>query len=145
MERKIGYEIKLLNNLIERNIVEIHKYINECVITPVQLQIMIYLIDHKEAFQNELEDYLKIRRSTISGILKTMEKNNMIKRIKSLEDARINKIVLTDLSLEKIKKIEKQATIYENKITSNITEEELNIFFKVIDKIKSNIYEGDVL
>lgn len=145
MERKIGYEIKMLNNLIERNIVETHKHINECVITPVQLQIIIYLLDKKEAFQNELEDYLKIRRSTISGILKTMEKNNMIKKVKSLDDARINKIVLTNLSLERIKLIQKQATIYENKITSNITEKELKIFFKVIDKIKDNIIEGDVL
>lgn len=139
MKRKVGYEIKTLNNLIERNIVEIHKNINECVITPAQLEIIIYLLNKKEAFQNELENYLKIRRSTISGILKTLEKNNMIKKIKSLDDSRINKIILTDFCLEKIKKIQKQATIYEKKMTNNITDEELEIFFKVIDKIKNNI------
>lgn len=139
MKRKVGYEIKILNNLIERNIIEIHKNINECVITPAQLEIIIYLLNKKEAFQNELENYLNIRRSTISGILKTLEKNNMIKKVKSSDDSRINKIILTDFCLEKIKKIKKQATIYEKKMTNNITNEELEIFFKVIDKIKNNI------
>lgn len=139
MKRKVGYEIKILNNLIERNIIEIHKNINECVITPAQLEIIIYLLNKKEAFQNELENYLNIRRSTISGVLKTLEKNNMIKKVKSSDDSRINKIILTDFCLEKIKKIKKQATIYEKKMTNNITNEELEIFFKVIDKIKNNI------
>lgn len=143
MERKVGYEIKQLNTLIERNIIEYHKDINKFLITPVQLQIILYLLNNKEAYQKELEDYLKIRRSTISGILKTMEKNNMIKKVKSIEDARVNKIVLTNLSKERIKFIKNQATIYENKITSNITEEELKIFFKVIDIIKNNINKGD--
>ena len=139
MKRKVGYEIKILNNLIERNIIEIHKNIIECVITPAQLEIIIYLLNKKEAFQNELENYLNIRRSTISGVLKTLEKNNMIKKVKSSDDSRINKIILTDFCLEKIKKIKKQATIYEKKMTNNITNEELEIFFKVIDKIKNNI------
>lgn len=139
MKRKVGYEIKILNNLIERNIIEIHKNINECVITPAQLEIIIYLLNKKEAFQNELENYLNIRRSTISGVLKTLEKNNMIKKVKSSDDSRINKIILTDFCLEKIKKIKKQAIIYEKKMTNNITNEELEIFFKVIDKIKNNI------
>ena len=139
MKRKVGYEIKILNNLIERNIIEIHKNINECVITPAQLEIIIYLLNKKEAFQNELENYLNIRRSTISGVLKTLEKNNMIKKVKSSDDSRINKIILTDFCLEKIKKIKKQATIYEKKMTNNITNEELEIFFKVIDKITNNI------
>ena len=63
----------------------------------------------------------------------------MIKKVKSSDDSRINKIILTDFCLEKIKKIKKQATIYEKKMTNNITNEELEIFFKVIDKIKNNI------
>ena len=69
MKRKVGYEIKILNNLIERNIIEIHKNINECVITPAQLEIIIYLLNKKEAFQNELENYLNIMMETLNLII----------------------------------------------------------------------------
>lgn len=141
MKEHVVYEIKTLSNLIDRDLMLAHKNMFNNLVTPTQLQIIKYILNHKETFQSDLEKYLKVRRSTISGILKTMERNNIIKKIKSENDDRINKIELADICKDKITKVKKEALNYEEKLTFNISEQELKIFLNVIEKIKQNINE----
>lgn len=141
MKEHVVYEIKTLSNLIDRDLMLTHKNMFNNLVTPTQLQIIKYILNHEETFQSDLEKYLKVRRSTISGILKTMERNNIIKKIKSENDDRINKIELTDICKDKITKVKKDALNYEEKLTFNISEQELKIFLNVIEKIKQNINE----
>ncbi len=141
MKEHVVYEIKTLSNLIDRDLMITHKNMFNNLVTPTQLQIIKYILNHEETFQSDLEKYLKVRRSTISGILKTMERNNIIKKIKSENDDRINKIELTDICKDKITKVKKDALNYEEKLTFNISEQELKIFLNVIEKIKQNINE----
>lgn len=82
---------------------------------------------------------IESRRSTTSGILDTMEKNNLIKRINSAIDARSKQIILTDYSYNLSKTMLKQKDNFEQLIQNDITPEELEIFFKVTNKIKNNI------
>lgn len=137
--RKIAFEIKLLDNLISRRIIESENGSKK--LSHVQASILRYLYQNqnKVIYQNELENLLNVRRSTISGILKTMEKNNFIKRVDSRNDARKKEIILTNYSLEKSKEMKKKVTQFETLLTSGISYEELDVFFKVIDKIKENI------
>ncbi len=138
-ERKIAFEIKLLDNLISRKIIENKKENKK--LSHVQVSILKYLIENKEktVYQNDLETFLSVRRSTISGILKTMEKQNLIKRIDSLKDARKKEIILTDYSYKKSKLMKKKVTEFETLLTKSISYEELDVFFKVVDKIKENL------
>lgn len=74
-EKGIAYEIKTINNLIERKIISDSKMSNNNLITMMQGKIMKYLFVNKEKiFQKDIEEELKLRRSTVSSILKTMEK-----------------------------------------------------------------------
>ena len=138
-ERKIAFEIKLLDNLISRKIIENKKENKK--LSHVQVSILKYLIENKEktVYQNDLETFLSVRRSTISGILKTMEKRNLIKRVDSLKDARKKEIILTDYSYKKSKLKKKKVTEFETLLTKSISYEELDVFFKVVDKIKENL------
>lgn len=110
-------------------------------ISQVQLKILHYLLKHSKdiIFQKDIEKLIEARRSTTSGILNTMEKNNLIKREKNIKDARAKQIILTDYSLEISKYMLEQKQQFEEKIKNNITDEELEIFFKVTEKIKNNI------
>ncbi len=137
--RKIAFEVKLLDNLISRKIIE-SKNGNKK-LSHVQASILKYLFENNNRiiYQNELENLLDVRRSTISGILKTMEKNNFIKRIDAKNDARKKEIILTNYSLEKSKEMNEKVTQFETLLANGISYEELNVFFKVIDKIKENI------
>lgn len=138
-ERKIALEIKLLDNLIGRKLIQNEK--DKKKLSHVQVSIIKYLFENREKtiYQNDLESFLNVRRSTISGILKTLEKRNFIKRVDSKKDARKKEILLTDYSYQKSKIMKKKVTEFETLLTKNISYEELNIFFNVIDKIKENL------
>lgn len=139
-ERSIAFEIKVIDNMISRQIIPLNK---ECLfhISPIQARLMAYIFQHKEKeiYQKDLEELFNMRRSTISGILKTMEKNNLIKRIDSPKDARIKQIILTDHSKKIGSTMKKQRITYEKRLEKNISKEDLKIFYKVIDQIKENI------
>lgn len=141
MNRKIPFEIKMLDNMLSRKICENIKKEGIFNISHVQADILGYLYKNKNRiiYQNEVEKEIGARRSTISGILKTMEKNDLIIRIDSLDDARKKEISLTDKSIKKHDELEKKVIIFEKELLKGISCEEKKIFFKVIDKLKENL------
>ena len=109
-------------------------------ITPVQGRIIMAIYDKEvDSCQKDIEQVISCNKSTLSSILNTMEKKELIKRVEFKKDSRRNKIILTDKAL-KIIKILKKDQIYLSKIlTNNITDEEYTYFNGVIEKIKGNI------
>ncbi len=140
--RKIAFEIKLLDNLIGRRLIKDEK--DKKRISHVQISILKYLYENKNktVYQSDLESFLSVRRSTVSGILKTMIKQNLIKRTNSSKDARKKEITLTHYSYIKFKSMKKKVADFETILTKSISYEELKVFFNVIDKIKSNLSDG---
>ena len=109
--------------------------------TPTQMQIIEYILEHDGScvYQKDLENILKLRRATVSGVLQTMEKNGFIERVIDKNDTRVKKIILnkktSKIFYEKLEKIK----IIENIIKRDISQEGLDIFFEVILKMQSNI------
>lgn len=140
--QNIALEIKCMDNMINRHIINKAKNLKMTfTLTPVQFKILHYLFKNEEKiiYQSDIEKLIESRRSTTSGILNTMEKNNLIKRIESKQDARKKQIILTSYCKGYYNKMLKQRHIFEEKLKENITNEELETFFKVTEKIKSNI------
>ena len=142
-EKSILYEIKSIEKLIARtfmlasklDIKEIKKFP-----TPSQIQIIQYIVTSKKTvYQSELEDVLNLRRATVSGILMTMEKNGIIKRVASKKDARTKEIILN----EKVEKIflchQSEMRMLENVLISGISKTDLNTFSKVLSRMKENV------
>ena len=96
-EYQILYQIKKLEKLVIRNIsgncMELKK--NKKIPTLTQMEIIDYILrsENQDIFQRDLEQVLKLRRATVSGVLQTMEKNNLIIRVQSNEDSRAKKII----------------------------------------------------
>ncbi len=142
MESYVLFEIKQLQNTIVRTICTDMKQHN--ITSPptlIQAEIIGYLIQNKEknVYQRELESVFKLRRSTISGILQTMEKKNIIERVDNQNDGRTKKIILTEkaflqqeIALNYLKQLEQN-------ITKDITVEELELFRQVVQKMKHNL------
>ena len=109
--------------------------------TPTQMQIVGYILDNidKDVYQKDLEDSLNLRRATISDVLQRMEKNGVIKREIGSSDTRTKKILLTDKSKEFFEAGRNRMKDLENIAISNITDEELQIFSSVIDKMIENM------
>ena len=105
------------------------------------MQIIAYILKHKneDIYQRDLENVLKLRRATVSGVLKTMEKNGFIIRITDKEDTRIKKIILNKNAEEIFEKSEKKLDELEKIVIKDISKTDLKIFSNVIDKMKENI------
>lgn len=139
MEPYVLFEIKQLQNAIVRTICTDMKQHN--ITSPptlIQAEITGYLIRNKEknVYQKELEAVFKLRRSTISGILQTMEKKNIIQRV---DDGRTKKIILTEQAIQQQELALQYLKQLEQTIIKDITVEELELFHQVIQKMKQNL------
>lgn len=146
INKNIIYEIKILDNMIRRKIITDINYPDLSIkTTPVQIKILhyLYINSNINIYQNNIEKIIECRRSTTSGILNTMEKNKLIKRINNPSDARSKQIILTDYGVDISKYMLKQKKSFEKKVLENISEDDLKLFFKVTEQIKDNIINID--
>ena len=110
-----------------------------------QMQIIKYILKHdgKTIYQRDLEEVFNLRRATISGILKTMEKNNVIIRVCDPNDARGKIVIISDDAKKFFKEKETLFKKLETVLKKDISKEELEIFYKVILKMRDNINRKD--
>lgn len=136
----VGLELKKLNILIGRKVLKETKKRGYSV-SDVQIKILNYLYDcnDKKIYQRDIEKEFQIRRSTVSGILRTMEKNQFIIRVDSDSDARMKQIIINDNVKDKLKEIRKEISLFEKNLINNIDEEDLKTFLKVIHQMQKNI------
>ena len=144
-KRSILSEVKEIDMLIIRKTMQEAKNNNIPTITPIQCRIIEYLIQHQgeQILQRDLEKFLKLRRSTISGVLQTMEKNKIIEKKNVKEDARSKEIIFSPVAQEKHEKIKEKLNKFEKIIRKDISDNDLNIFFKVTEQIKNNLQGGN--
>ena len=99
------------------------------------------LAQTEDVFQNDIEEEYSLRPSTATELLKQMEKNGLILREPVPYDNRLKKIVLTDKALTYRQQVVDDLTDLEEKLIEGISEEDLNIFFRVIEKMMDNLSE----
>ncbi len=139
-EQSIGSEIKKIDNLIIRKIMSYSKN-NSYMLSPSQMMItrFLYKNSDKVVYQKDLEGALSFRKSTISGIIQTMMKNNIISTESSKDDLRSKRIILTPYGKKINKEIEKNIIEFEKVLKNNIKEDDLRVFFKVTKQIQNNL------
>ena len=139
MERSVIKDIREIEMIIGDYIIKIQKY--EKYINHTQMQIILYLIRHEgeDVCQKDLEIETHLKKASITGTLDSMEDKGIILRKQSEEDKRKNLIYLSEKTLNEKERIKKRIYEIEEKINNNISEEELNQFYLVIDKMKANL------
>jgi len=136
-ENRLLFKVKSLEKMIFRNFI----HDSDLVLTPTQMQIIEYILFtcNGEVLQRDLEEVLNLRRATVSGVLQTMEKNGLIKRVTDSVDARVKKIILNPSARKVFEDREKEIEKIEELIIHGIPREELEVFSSVLDKMKNNI------
>ena len=95
--------------------------------------------ENKDIFQRDLEKQFGITRSTASKVINLMISKGLVEH-KSVEyDARLKKLVLTDKARAIVSLIKEDGEMLERVLLSDIPEEEMNVFFGCIKKMKDNI------
>ena len=90
----------------------------------------------------DIEKEFSINRSTTSEMLKLMCKNVMITREEVDYDARLKKIVLTEASRQHNRNIEDKMRKMHQQLIKDLSDDEINAFIKISDKLINNIKEG---
>lgn len=140
-ERKIGFELHRASRSVKRYMDKDASKSYAEKITGTHGWVIGYLYNnrHRDIFQRDFESEFNIRRSTASKILSLMEDNGLIIRKSVEKDARLKKIILTPKACEVHAMVEKAFDNMEEMLKENISDEELEIFFRVIDKVTDNI------
>ena len=142
-DNKVLYEIKSLEKMLVRELINNSdiKDKENLLPTPTQGQIIEYILNNKnkDIYQKDLEKVLNLRRATVSGVLHTMEKNGLIKRVTDESDTRTKKIILNEKIPERFNEYSKKIKKIENNIIKDISDKDLEIFLKVISQMKESI------
>ena len=80
-----------------------------------------------------------ITRSTASNIISLMEKKNLIIREKVDYDARLKKLILTDLAKNYCEDVLKDLKSFDEMLRKDISDNDLDIFCNVLEKIENNL------
>ena len=144
-DRRPGFELHRASRMVKRYLDSdaTKLYIDKMTGTHGWAVGYFYNNRHRDIFQKDFEQEFDIRRSTASNILSLMEKNGLITRQSVPNDARLKKIILTDKALEIQSAVDKSLDRLENTMKQGITEEELSVFFRVLDKICNNLERND--
>lgn len=139
-KQRVTYLIKDLNHEIIRYIC-LSGIDKQKMPTPAQMQILHFIISkqNEKIYQKDIGNALNLRRATLSEILKTMEKNNLIFRIKDQTDTRKKEIIISETAKNNFQIVKDKLNEAEKVITSGIKKEDLELFFKIINKMKENL------
>ena len=92
----------------------------------------------KAVYQRDIEAEFKIRRSSVSSVMDTMEKNGYIIRSQAEHDARLKHLVLTEKAKKTGQQHREALDKFEENLVKNFSEEEIETLKKLLDKVQKN-------
>lgn len=105
-----------------------------------QANIIRYLSEHNGlATQNELVNYLGLKKPSVTSALKALENYGLILRYSDPDDLRCNYITLSDTAKQKTKELLASIKKLNEQLIRNISEAELQAFLETIHKFLRNM------
>lgn len=132
----MNFYIKKLDNYIQRLHYSLYNRKEYQDISIMNLWVVDFLSNQQDdVFQKDVENEFFINRATASKMLKLMEEKKLIKRVSSAQDARLKKIILDDKGIELQKVAIDIRQEVEERLTQNLTSEEVKTFKLLCMKI----------
>lgn len=131
----------MLNHMITRNLTCHVKAAGIDEITLMHGWIMRYLYENRDhdIFQKDIEKTFSIGRSTVTSIIKLLEKQGYVRREFVEHDARLKKVTLTEKGVKNHESMEALIIRLDEMLEEDIGKDELEVFFRVTEKIKKNL------
>ena len=136
-DKSVLFEIKKFQGLVTKEL-----FSNEAnTLSTTQYLIIEYLINNKDkdVYQKDIEKALNLSRATTSGVLGTMEKNGLIKRVSSKIDTRTKVIEIEECANKCFNEGKKRVKGLEEEALKDISQDEIHSFLLTLDKMKKNI------
>lgn len=137
----IGYKIRLIHNQIHKRMEEKKLENEKEPLTGMQRWTLGYLSEHEgqAVYQRDIEEAFNISRATASNMLSVMERRGFIERQPVEHDARLKKIVMTDLACGTSKRADQDVKEMETLLQQGLSDEDVVHLKKCLDIILKNL------
>ena len=110
--------------------------------TPAQTHVLRYLRQNGGQMpQRELLDNMKVKPSTVNGILDRMEEKGLVERSVSGADARQRLVTLTPAGVEREAEVKQSFLEAEALIARGLTQEETELLRSLLERVIHNLEE----
>lgn len=105
-----------------------------------QGKVLHFLLAQRgDIFQKDIEEEYSLRPSSASELLKSMERNGLIRREALPGDARKKRIIVSDKAQCYRQEVMADIENLEEELTRGISAEDMAVFFRVIRRMLSNL------
>lgn len=136
--KEIAVYVNILNSRIKKRFFDdLQK--NGIDVTPEQYLVLDILWDNQPLSQQKIADMIQKDKNSVTKIIDSLEKKNLVSRIVDKNDRRINIIKLTEegRNLEKI--ATDVAIKFMNDVVQGIDKQDLDSYMKVMRQMKNNL------
>lgn len=143
MERKfpIGLRLRGLQNEMARYLDQRARELGIDEVSMSNIWVLRVLAENggHDVFQKDLEAECGLARSTVTGIVKQMERQGLIRRESVPDDLRLKKLTLTDAGMSLHLTMMRLLGAFERTLTRGFSEEELAVLDGMISRIQDNL------
>ena len=135
-----GVLIKKLDKVFKQNF---DQELERVGLTFSQMRVLRFLEDNPNTkiTQKDISKELDIQHSTTIGLLKRMQEKGLVTVVVDEDNRRCRIIFLTSKAEEISCEMERGRTIMENRVVASFTEEEKEIFYRLLNKAIDNLKE----
>lgn len=136
--KEIAVYVNILNSRIKKCFIDRLQQ-NGINVTPEQYLVLDILWEKQSLSQQNIADLIQKDKNSVTKIIDSLEKKNLVNRVVDQKDRRINKIELTKegLALEKI--TTEVAINFMNDTVKDIEGQDLDKLVEVMRKLKDNL------
>lgn len=141
MEKSASCELRRLTNHVRRKLMTFKGDKNNKRQTSSHYYIINYIASkgNEDVFQRDIDKRFSLRRPTTTEILKLMERNGLVTKKSVENDLRLKKVVLTKKAKSIGQDFETFLDGMEQQMTEGISDENMEVFFNVIEKMRLNL------
>lgn len=135
-----GVLIKKLDKVFKQNF---DQELERVGLTFSQMRVLRFLEDNPNTkiTQKDISKEFDIQHSTTIGLLKRMQEKGLVTVVVDEDNRRCRNIFLTSKAEEISCEMERGRTIMENRVVASFTEEEKEIFYRLLNKAIDNLKE----
>ncbi len=135
-----GVLIKKLDKVFKQNF---NQELERVGLTFSQMRVLRFLEGNPNTkiTQKDISKGLDIQHSTTIGLLKRMQEKGLVTVVVDEDNRRCRNIFLTSKAEEISCEMERGRTIMENRVVASFTEEEKEIFYRLLNKAIDNLKE----
>ena len=137
----VGARLRFLAHAFNRTHLKIARDMGEEDLSMVNGHLIGFLYRNRERdiFQRDIEEELHITRSSVTSLVKLMEKKGYLVRQSVEQDARLKKLSLTEKGAASFEHTMAAIRQTEALAVQGLTQEQLDQFFAVCDVIQNNL------